>query len=290
MGGSGRTSRDDRRVLPPAVRPRRKAWRRLILLCATACAPAQPAGPPGEESCTPPPDRPGGLLIAGSGGCLAFARAVADRFAADHPRGAATVAASIGTAGAVRALADGAIDVGLASRALRDDESALGIEAVPWVRAPFGAVAHRRSPVPPSLSPADIAALLRGERLAWGDGTPVVVLLRERGDSGEDLLRAWSPEVGAAWRDALDAGRWPVLATDQEMRDAVVSGEGALGFLDVGAIRLEDLPLRVVAAVGDKPLSLLLGPSTLPLGREFAAYATSPAVDLVRQVAGYLPP
>lgn len=65
------------------------------------------------------PERPSSsLIIAGSGSNLAITRVLAREFIRRHPEITLDIPASIGSKGGIRAVAEGAIDVGLASRPL----------------------------------------------------------------------------------------------------------------------------------------------------------------------------
>jgi len=266
----------------------------LALVVVAGCGPRD-AGPPGG-TCAPPPPRPEALVVAGSGTNLALARALAARFTRDDPSLAVEVPESLGTSGAVAALRDGAIDVGLASRPLRPEELEGGVAEVPLARVAHALVVHARTGVE-RISQDEVVRLIRGEQETWPDGSPAVVLLREHDDSGNRLLRARWPEVGRAIDAALDGGRWPVCTTDQEMRDLLLRLDGALGFLDTGTIRLEGLPLKPLAVpprhpdAADYPaikrLSLLVGPQTDDRGRRFVELATSRQVAEVLARGGY---
>jgi len=199
-----------------------------------------------------------------------------------HPGHTVHVAASIGSSGAVRAVADGAVDVGLLSRPLRDDERALGLVDYPLpTELPHAVVASGADPAS-TLTRAELIDLLLARRQTWPDGSPAVVLLRESSDSGNQLIRAHWPEVGQAIDAALAAGYWFVCHTDQEMRDELLRIPGALGFLDTLTIRLESLPLRPLEIDGvapsdlawplDKRLSLLTGPSPSPAAEQLVRF------------------
>ena len=270
----------------------------LLSALAAACSVAPSGGPP-SGACSTTPARPKGLIVAGSGTNLALARELGRAFSATKKNAHVHVPGSIGTAGAVQALADGAIDLGLASRRLTEEESE-GLRTVPLARVPLAVVVHERTPVF-KMTSATLLALLQGERTAWPDGTPALVLLREPGDSGNRLLRAKLPGIGPALDAALAAGRWPVCTTDQEVRDALLTLEGAVGFLDSGTIAVEGLPLRPLPLNGHapsegrrypllKPLSLLVPETPTALATAFVLWVTSPAAVESFYKGGYVPP
>jgi phosphate transport system substrate-binding protein len=283
------------------------AWRlRAALVClaaiAAACTP-DVSPPAAATACAPPPARPDGLIAAGSGSNVAVVRELARRYRAS---GAARlrVADSIGTGGALRALGDRAIDVGLASRPLTEAERRAGLVETVLARVPVAFVANPGVTVA-GVTRDELAAIFRGARDRWPDGTPIVPLLREPGDSGNDVVaRAW-PDVWAAMDAAMRESRFTTCYTDQEMADAVAGTEGALGVLDIGTLRLMHPSLRPLAvdgvpptphetAEGSHPLAkvltfVTLGPPTGDAER-FIRWAISSETAEHLAAWGYLPP
>ncbi len=223
---------------------------RRFALLATLLVGCTAAEPPGV--CAAPVARPPGLLIAGSGSNLPLVRALVARWQQLHPDRPIHVPESIGTGGAARAVADGAIELGLGSRPLKEAERARGVIELPLARTPLALVANPAAGVE-SLSITELSAILRGERRAWPNGVPIVPLLREPGDSGNELIIRTYPALGVALKAALRTGRFELAFTDQEMRDALHSIPGAIGFLDLGIVRLEGLALSVVRLDGVAP-------------------------------------
>jgi len=240
--------------------------------------------------------RPPGLILAGSGSNLPLVRLIADRYLQAYPGAQLTIPPSIGTGGAVRALLDGAIDVGLASRALRPNEKARGLVETPLAHTRLVLAAHP-STVATRVTWTEILAIYRGERQSWPDGRRLAPLLREPGDSGRQVLRVWLPELEHAMEAALRASRFRVCYTDSEMQNALLSIPGALGFLDEGALRLDATDLRVVQLIGapepdssprnSKPLTLVTRGRPRGEAARFIELATSAAVETLLQRGGY---
>jgi phosphate transport system substrate-binding protein len=263
----------------------------VLAICVGACQ----SQPPAHASlvCAAPVPRPDGLIIAGSGSNLAAIRTVARLYEEAHPGVRVVIPESIGTGGAVRALADGAIDVGLASRALTDAERRLGVNETPYARVPLVFAAHPDVRAD-RLVVQDLIDMYRGVREKWPDGTPVVPIVREMGDSGRVALQRHVPELERVMADAFRTSRLKACHTDAEMRDALLSIPGALGFLDAGMVAFERLPLRVVAVDGVDPviktLSLLTRGTPAGETARFVGFVRSKAVSDEFARGGYLPP
>lgn len=244
------------------------------------------------------------MLLAGSGSNLPLARQIAARYRGGAGRSQVRVADSIGTRGAVRAVVDEAVDVGLASRPLSAEELAGGVVQHPMATAILGVVVHQRLGVE-AISLEALTALYERETRRWPKGEPVALLLREDGDSNMAAVARRFPRLHRAMVGARESGAAVVLHTDQEMRDALLNMKGAIGLLDVGIIELEGLPLRPLT-LGDAaptPAAVRSGryPLTKPLywltlgepsanAADFLRFATAPETLETFADRGYLAP
>lgn len=176
---------------------------------------------------SPPSRTDDRLHVAGSGSCVPLVRMLA---AAAIQAGipAPDVHASIGSGGGIRALQDGATDIALVSRPLRPDEEARGLVYIPFARVPVIVATHLDVP-DRDLSFAQLEALYRGEQLTWTDGSQVVVLQRERGDSSHRVVEDVRPGFSYANEQARAAELFRVLYHDSAMQVALANTPGAVG-------------------------------------------------------------
>lgn len=272
----------------------------LALALLVACSAADPGG-----ACVSEPMPDVDLVIAGSGSVLRFADGLLDAWSPPDGRPLTWLPESIGSGGGLEALTDGAIDIALISRPLRDDERAAGLRDVPIARTAVVFGVHADVPAA-DLTRDELGAILRGEVRAWPDGTPIVLLLREPGDSGLAVLFDALPDLARDAELARDAGRGSVLVTDQAMVVALASTPGALGVVvDLGLVHGTGLPVRALSldglapsadAVRDgrwpmvKTLGLALRDDASPDALAFAAFARSADADGLRTEQGLASP
>jgi len=181
--------------------------------------------------------------LAGSGSNLPVTRALAEAFHEDHDGLHIVVFDSIGSTGAVAATYDDVIDLGLVSRPLKDSEAALGLLVFPYARVPVVVAVNLGVP-DESISTADLVDIYAGRRRQWRDGSPIVVLQRERGDSSHHAVGQRLPEFAAVNDAAYREGRWRIVESDQAMQEAISITTGAVGLFDLGAIVLQRLPVK----------------------------------------------
>jgi ABC-type phosphate transport system substrate-binding protein len=175
------------------------------------------------------------VKVAGSGTNLPITRILAREFKMVDPAVPVVVYDSIGSRGAVRALGDGVIDVGLVSRRLKESERREDFEIIPYARtlAAFGVNASVRED---DITSRDLVAIYEGKKTKWMDGSPIVVLQREASDSTNEILFRIFPAFKKANEAAYGRNRWRVLFTDDDMLEALEDTEGAIGPTDTGAV------------------------------------------------------
>lgn len=242
------------------------------------------------------------LRIGGTGSALAIVRALAAAFG-ERERAAGrsanvVVHRSIGSGGGVRATADGALDLGLASRALKESETRLGLVQIRFASTPVVLAAHP-SVRDRSITTRRLRALILGRPVFWRNGHPAVFLQRERGDSSIVVLQAAIPELTDAMEVARAQGLWRVLHQDRQMEEALEETPDAVGFHDLGAIRIQSSPLRVVFLDDLDPtsptypyvkeLSFLSRGPPRGLANRFVSFALSEPGQRIAEEGGYRP-
>lgn len=250
----------------------------LVVLSA-ACDGDAPPPPP--TAVRPGAPEPGVLRLAGTGAMTPLIARLSAAFAAcgpahaAHPRCGCPPAAaaprvvvedSIGSAGGVRAASDGAVDLGLISRPLRPAERLLGLVHVPVGWDAVVLAAHPGVSVG-SLSMPQIYDLYAGRRREFPDGSPAVVLLRDRGESANNAFEATWPALEQARESAYRTHRLRVLYHDSAMAEALVSTPGAIGVFSLGAVLTYGLPLKVLSLPGVQPSLSSLRDGTWPARR-----------------------
>jgi len=246
------------------------------------------------------------LFLAGSGSNLPLTRALVDAFTrGERTSGRMIVFESIGSSGGVRAAHDGVVDLGLISRPLKPSERELGLQVLPYARVAVVVAANPSAP-PEGFTQAGLIDIYRGTRTTWSDGSPIVVLQREPGDSSHAVFGRVLPGFAEADAQAYSDGRWRIVYHDRAMQEALFITDGALGLFDYGAVQTQHLPLRVLSIDGVEPSVQTVENGSYPyskdlsfvytgsfpagsLPRAFLDFVHSPAGQAIIREGGYLP-
>lgn len=178
------------------------------------------------------------LVFAGSGVSIEITRLLAKQFQKTHPEIQITVPASIGSSGAIQAMADGAVSVGMISRPLKEKEKKLGLTVIPFARTPL-AIAVHPSVADNSITSAQLIDIYQGKKSQWLDGEEIIVLTREPGDSTTLVLEQNISGFKQIYADSQKQNRWITLYKDREMLQQIEKTPFALGLADVGTVTSE---------------------------------------------------
>lgn len=232
-----------------------------------------------------PRARADALRASGTGTALGAMRHLAAAFERASAGDRLDVLPSIGSSGAVKAVAQGALDLGFLGRSLEPDEKALGLVALPYARTPFVFVAGPRSGVS-SITSAEATRIYRGELTTWPTGERVRVILRPKMDADTLLLRAISAEMAAAVDAALAREGMLMAATNQECNAMVARTPGAFAPSSLTQIATESVPLTPLIWDGVAPTPGNLASGAYPLAKTlFVVVRTSPGRAVRRFLA-----
>lgn len=244
------------------------------------------------------------LTAAGSGVNLGITKILANAFMANYPGVEVVVPGSIGTKGAITAVKDNAITIGLISRALKESEQSPDYTVVAYARTPI-VVGANSSVTDEGVSYDDLVAIYKGTKAQWADGKPIVVQTREAFDSGFMVLEKAVPGFKEACEESRKAERWATFFTDQDANQALSKTRNAIGVTDLGMIATEKLDVKVLKLNGvmpsvetlqngqyplDRTLYLLYREKTAPVqAKAFVDFIFSPVGVEILKANGYVP-
>jgi len=242
------------------------------------------------------------IKVSGTGAALGAIRLIAAEF--QKAKGiSVTIAPSMGSSGGIKAAAEGALDVALASRPLKDEERKLGLSEVLYATTPFVPIAHAALPVK-DITRADIARILDGSLSTWPNGERIRFVLRPASDIDSDILRSLSPEIARSLDVARSREGMLIALTDQANADMIESTQGAVGFSALSVVKSEkqrvkvlsldsmpqNNPVEVAKAKGPrKALYAVTRNDASTAARAFVQFLSSPSSRKILENTGNLP-
>ena len=241
------------------------------------------------------------VRAAGSGIGIALTRLLAEQYQREHPGTLIWIPESVGTAGAVKGLAAGKIDLGILARPLKPGEVGGG-ESFPVCRTllVFFTNAGRKDV---SLTRRDLSALFNNSLPPFPNGE-VRALLRPATDAGFVRLLEIYPDLAPALSAARDARGANMALTDQEAMDTTEASRSMVSFGAYAPLLAEKRKLVAIPLDGvmpgvealesgryphDLPLVFALPANASAAARSFVDYARSSAAAPLLRANGCLP-
>lgn len=244
------------------------------------------------------------IKIGGTGNALGAMRLLADAFGKQNPGIKVTVLPSLGTSGAIKAVPKGAVDIGLSSRPLTEEERKLGAIAVEYARTPLVFAVSSKNQAR-AITLEQIVDIYNGKMVNWPDGIQIRPVLRQPGDDNTRQIREMNPALEKALSVAEQRPGMPFATTDQEAADKTESIPGALFVTTLSLINSENRPLRALTLNGVEPtvsnlasgkyphvkrLFLITQPDPSPAAKRFIAFIQSPAGrEILTRAGNWIP-
>lgn len=169
-----------------------------------------------------------------------------------HPETQVQIITGLGSSGGIMAALAGVIDIGVASRALRDREREAGAIALEYARTAFVLATHADNQED-NITLDQLAETHRGDVTFWPDGLPVRLVLRPKSDSDTTILAGLSPSLAAALKAAHGRAGLKIAPTDQDAANAIENLPGALGTSTLALISAEGRAIKPLALDGLRP-------------------------------------
>ena len=243
------------------------------------------------------------IRIGGAGSGLGVMKILAGAFEKSHPGTKVKIMPNLGSAGGIKALLHGALDMAISGRDLKADELKEGAVGVECARTPFIFVVNN-SVNKTDVTTRELEMIYKGMTQKWPDGSRIRLILRPTGDTDTAIVKNISKEMEQAVKASNSRPNMILAVTDQEAAENVAIIPGALGAATLTQIETEDQPVKVLSYNGikptvdalakgkyplAKPLYLVTAPKSPVAALQFIKFARSPQGRAIMAKSGTLP-
>lgn len=242
------------------------------------------------------------IKMGGTGSGLGVMKLLGEAYGKKNPGTKVQVMPNLGSSGGIRGVGKGALDIGISSRPLRDDEKGYRLSLTEYARTPFVVVVRHDNPVS-DLKMEDLVKIYDGRTQTWPDGRRVRPVVRPAADFDTRIAKEMSPEMAKAIDTVMSRQGMLTATTDQDATSAVIRTPGAIGFSTLGQTITENLQLKILSLNGVPPtnktlsngaykpnkiLALVTGPEPSDKVRKFLSFIESPAGRKIFEDSGYV--
>lgn len=229
----------------------------------------------------------GTIRISGTGGAIGTMRILGQAFQKVSPDTRVVVTPSIGTAGAIKAVIEGGLDVGLSSRPANSGECDRGCMSKVYAKTPF-VFGVNQGVTATGLTLSEVADIYAGKRDRWENGSRIRPVLRPPGESDLGRLKAMSPGMKAAVESAMRRPGMIVAMTDQDTADVIEKTPGAFGGVTLALVISENRAIRVLKLNGIAPTAQALADGSYPYAKTFHMITKRDSPPRVRQFVDFV--
>ena len=193
------------------------------------------------------------VRISGTGGGIGPMKLLGNAFGKKHPGVTVNVLPSTGSAGGIKAVAAGKLDVAISSRRIRQEEEVPGLVEVPYAKTAFIFATSSSNPVG-GFSLSEIQDIYSGKKTRWPDGKRIYLVIRPVTDAFTGFLEKLSPGM----KDAVElAHKRPGIftgITDQDAADQIERNPGSFGVTSYSLVASEKRNIKPLAVDGISPV------------------------------------
>ena len=247
------------------------------------------------------------VRIGGTGTGTLLIQRLIEPYAKAHPAvQVIAITPPMGSNGALRALAAGAIQIAVVSFPSvhpAKPEDAGTNNSVSWVKTPF-VFTGREVVAETKLTLGQVADIYSGRASRWPDGKQIRVITRTDRESDTRVLRGISPQMDEAVSLGLKRTGMPFAENDIDNQKLLERTPGSFGAIGLGQILLEQSALKPASLDGvlpspeslrsgtyriEKPLYLVLAKTSSAAALDFVRYLQSPDAIKIVGLYGFIP-
>lgn len=193
------------------------------------------------------------VTVSGTGGAIGGIKLLGEAFGKKHPGVEMRLLPSLGSAGGIKAVAAGKLDLAVSARRIKEEENVPGLVEKPYAKAPFIFATSSSNPAN-GLRLSEIEDIYAGKKTTWPDGKKIFLVMRPAADAYTDFLVKLSPGMKAAVESAQKRPGMFTGVTDQDAADQIERTPGSFGVTSASLVASEKRKIKPLAVDGISPV------------------------------------
>lgn len=227
------------------------------------------------------------FIGAGFGANTPVMKQLVETFLAENQGEPIQFQPGLGTSSGVKALIAGKIDFALASRALRGEELKSKLTEISYAKTSLVFVVNS-SVQETNLEAKDVIEIYNGKKAKWADGSAILVLMREEGDSGAELLMAKIPELKNIFRKAWRSSSWRVEYSDRAALESVGRLSKSIVWSDYSESVVNQSQKKILTYSNFMPTEKAVSDGSYPLVRDLTLVYKDPPPARLRSFFDFI--
>jgi phosphate transport system substrate-binding protein len=192
------------------------------------------------------------IRVSGTGAAVGGMKLLGEAFGKKHPGVTVVVYPSLGSAGGIKAVAAGKLDLAVSARPVKEEEKVPGLVEKPYAKSPYIFATSSSNPAS-GLRLAAIRDIYAGKITAWSDGRMISLVLRPAHDAFTGFLEDLSPEMKDAVASSKKRPGLFIGMTDQDAADQIERTPGSFGVTSYSLVASEKRDIKPLAVDGIPP-------------------------------------
>jgi len=213
------------------------------------------------------------IKIGGTGVALRTMQILGEAYEKYDPGNKIEIVRGLGSSGARKALAAGAIDIAAISTSGNQSENVPEARVVKYGRSALVFATRTTNPVS-AITTREIVDIWNGKTIKWPDGGRLRLILRPLSDSDTKVLKEISAEMEQAVTNAHSRAGMKIAVTDHDSADMIQAVEGALGTSNLALIVAENRALKPLSFNGVAPSAKTVADGSYPLFKSLYLVST----------------
>lgn len=193
------------------------------------------------------------IKVSGTGSALGAIEKLSKGFSKMNVQFKIDILPSLGTSGAIKAVIENALDIGIIGRELKDSEKNEDFNVIYFAKSPFIIIANSNVS-DTEITSAQLISFLKGTLLEWPKGGKARPILRPKSDVDSEIIRSVSQDITSAYESALKKEGMLIATTNQECNALVEKTNGAFSFSTLTQVLTEEINVKWLTWDNQTPL------------------------------------